>query len=144
VFENAQQLVAFNEGRSAKYLYSRYGNPTVAAVEQELAALDRAARALLFSSGMAAIATTLMTHVKAGDEVVCGAAIYGGTLHFLNDFLIKFGVQPRFVSLEALAEPERALTDRTRLMWFETPINPTLRCVDIRGIADACKARGVI
>src|SRR5437016_6762754 len=74
VFENAKELVAFNEGRSSKYLYSRYGNPTVAAVEQELASIDRAARARLFSSGMAAIATTLMTHVKAGDEVVCVAA----------------------------------------------------------------------
>ena len=85
-----------------------------------------------------------MAHVKAGDEVVCGSAIYGGTLHLLNDFLVRFGVEPRFVSLEALAEPERTLSDRTRLLWFETPINPTLRCVDIRRIAAACKARRVM
>ena len=103
VFDSARDVVAFNEGRSSKYLYSRYGNPTIVACEQKLAALDGAERALLFSSGMAATATTLMAHVKAGDEVVCGAAIYGGTLHLLTDVLSDFGVIARFVSLEELA-----------------------------------------
>jgi cystathionine beta-lyase/cystathionine gamma-synthase len=144
VFENAQELVAYNEGRSNKYLYSRYTNPTVVSVEQKLATLDRAEAALTFSSGMGATATILMAHVKAGDEVVCGAAIYGGTLHLLQDLLANFGVTPRFVSLDDLAHLERVFTNRTRLVWFESPINPTLRCVDIRGVADACRARGVL
>ncbi len=144
VFENAAEVVAFNEGRSAKYLYSRYANPTIVSVEQKLAKLDQTESALLFSSGMGATATILMAHVQAGAEVVCGAAIYGGTLHLLNDFLSRFGIHPRFVSLEALAEPDRMLSDRTRLVWFETPINPTLRCVDIRRVAAACRARGVL
>src|ERR1051326_9029663 len=78
VFENADQVVAYNEGRSQKYLYSRYTNPTVVVAEQKLAALDRAEAALLFSSGQGATTTTLMAHTKAGDEVVCAAAIYGG------------------------------------------------------------------
>jgi len=103
VFNNADEVVAYNEGRSSKYLYSRYSNPTVASVERKLATLDRAETAVLFSSGMGATATILMAHVKAGDELVCGAAIYGGTLHLLNDFLVRFGVQPRFVPLEAFA-----------------------------------------
>jgi cystathionine beta-lyase/cystathionine gamma-synthase len=144
VFESARELVAFNEGRSSKYLYSRYGNPTVVSVERKLAALDRAERALLCSSGMAAIATTLMTHVKAGDEVVCCSAIYGGTLHLLHDLLSRFGVAPRFVSTTALAEPESVIGERTRIVWFESPINPTLQCVDIRRVASACRARGVL
>jgi cystathionine beta-lyase/cystathionine gamma-synthase len=144
VFENAQELLAFNQGRSSKYLYSRYANPTIVSVEHKLAALDHAERSLLFSSGMAAIATTLMTHVKAGDEVVCSAAIYGATLHLLDDLLAKFGVAPRFVSLAQLAEPERVIGERTRLVWFESPINPTLRCVDVGRIAAACRARGVL
>src|SRR5262245_12291423 len=96
VFENAAEIVAFNEGRSPKYLYSRYGNPTIVAVEQKLAALDGAETALVFASGMAAVATTLTAHLKAGDEVVCSAAIYGGTLHLLHDLLAKFGVTARF------------------------------------------------
>ena len=140
VFDSAAEVVAYNEGRSSKYLYSRYGNPTLASVERQLAALDRAEAALIFSSGMGAITTTIMAHARAGDEVVCSAAIYGGTLHLLNDVLVKFGVRPRFVSLEELAAPERVIGDATRLLWFESPINPTLRCVDIRRIADACRA----
>jgi len=144
VFESAKELLAYNEGRSSKYLYSRYGNPTIVSVEQKLAALDRAERSLLFSSGMAAIATTLMAHLKAGDEVVCSAAIYGGTLHLLDDLLTKFGIESRFVSLAQLSEPEAAIGERTRVVWFESPINPTLRCVDVERIAAACRARRVL
>ena len=144
VFANAAEVVAYNEGRSSKYLYSRYGNPTLSSVERQFAALDQAEAALVFSSGMGAITTTLMAHARAGDEVVCSAAIYGGTLHLLNDVLVKFGVRPRFVSLEELGEPERIIGDATRIVWFESPINPTLRCVDVRRIAAACRARGVL
>jgi cystathionine beta-lyase/cystathionine gamma-synthase len=144
VFENAAEVVAYNEGRSSKYLYSRYGNPTLASVERQLAALDRAEAALTFSSGMGAITTALMAHARAGDEIVCSAAIYGGTLHLLNDVLAKFGVRPRFISLDELAAPERAIGGATRVFWFESPINPTLRCVDVRRIADACRAAGVL
>src|SRR5882724_6329847 len=92
VFENAQEVLAYNEGRSSKYLYSRYPNPTIVSVEQKLAVLDRAETALLFSSGQGATTTILMAHVKAGDEIVCGAAIYGGTLHLLADVLANFGI----------------------------------------------------
>ena len=144
VFENAEEVVAYNEGRSRKYLYSRYTNPTVIAAEQKLAAADRAEAALLFSSGQGATTTILMAHAKAGDEIVCSAAIYGGTLHLLEDLLAKFGIKPRFVSLDQLANPETLFNDKTRLVWFESPINPTLRCVDIRRLADACRARGVL
>ena len=144
VFDSAKELVAFNEGRSSKYLYSRYANPTIVSVEHKLAALDHAERSLLFASGMAAIATTLMTHVKAGEEVVCSAAIYGATLHLLEDLLARFGVSSRFVSLAELAQPERVIGDRTRLVWFESPINPTLRCVDVERIATACRSFGVL
>jgi cystathionine beta-lyase/cystathionine gamma-synthase len=144
VFENAQEVVAYNQGRSAKHLYSRYTNPTVVAAEKKLAALDHAESALLFSSGQGATTTILLAHLKAGDEIVCGAAIYGGTLHLLEDVLAKFGVTPRFVSLEALAQPETVIGERTRLVWFESPINPTLRCVDVARIAQACRARNVL
>ncbi|MGE5245825.1 MAG: trans-sulfuration enzyme family protein [Betaproteobacteria bacterium] len=144
VFENAEEVRAYNEGRSSRYLYSRYTNPTVVSVERKLAALDRTEAALVFSSGMAATATILLTHTKAGDEVVCSAAIYGGTLHLLNDFLVRFGITARFVSLDELASPERIIGDRTRLLWFESPINPTLRCVDVARVAAACRARSVL
>ena len=143
VFDNAQEVAAYNEGRSARFLYSRYTNPTVVSVEQKLAAVDHAEASLVFSSGMGATATILLAHLKAGDEILCGAAIYGGTLHLLHDLLAKLGIVPRFISLDELANLERVFTDRTRMVWFESPINPTLRCVDIRRVSEACRARGV-
>jgi cystathionine beta-lyase/cystathionine gamma-synthase len=144
VFDNAQEVVDYNNGKSTKYLYSRYTNPTIVAVERKLAALDRAESALAFSSGQGATTTILLAHLQAGDEVICSAAIYGGTLHLLEDVLARLNITPRFVSLEELAAPERLITGRTRVLWFESPINPTLRCVDIRRIAKACRERGVL
>src|SRR5258707_9015249 len=84
VFDNAQEVVAYNEGRSNKHLYSRYTNPTVVAAEKKLAAIDRAESALLFSSGQGATITIMLAHLKAGDEILCGAAIYGGARSHLQ------------------------------------------------------------
>jgi cystathionine beta-lyase/cystathionine gamma-synthase len=144
VFDSAEQVAQYAQGKLQKFLYSRYENPTVVAVEQRVAEAEHAQAALVFSSGMAATATTLMTLVKAGDEVVCSAAIYGGTLHLLHDLLSKFGVRARFVTLEELQHPESVVGSETRLLWFESPINPTLRCVDIRAVGSACRDRGVL
>jgi cystathionine beta-lyase/cystathionine gamma-synthase len=144
VFDSAQEVLDYNEGRSTKYLYSRYANPTIVSVERKLAVLDHAEAALVFSSGMGAAATILMAYLKAGDEVVCSAAIYGGTLHLLSDVLARYGIVPRFVSLAELGDPDRIFTPATKLLWFESPVNPTMRCVDIRRVAAACRAHGVV
>jgi cystathionine beta-lyase/cystathionine gamma-synthase len=144
IFENADAVRRYNAGKSGQFLYSRYENPTVMSAEAKIAAVDGAERALLFGSGMAATATLLMALLKTGDEMVCSAAVYGGTFHLLNDFLSRFGIVTRFVTIDALASPETVITDRTRLLWFESPINPHLRCVDVRRVAAACRARGVI
>jgi cystathionine beta-lyase/cystathionine gamma-synthase len=144
LFRNAEEVRAYNEGKSAKYLYSRYANPTVVPVEQKIAALEGAEAALVLSSGQAATTTALMALVAAGDEVVCSSAIYGGTLHLLADLLSKFGSRPRFVSLDEMARPETLFSNATKLLWFESPINPTMRCIDIAAVAAACRARGVV
>jgi cystathionine beta-lyase/cystathionine gamma-synthase len=144
VFENAREVLDYNEGRSSKFLYSRYANPTVMAVEEKIASLEGAEAALVLSSGQAATTTALLALLKAGDEVVCSAAVYGGTLHLLSDLFPRFGLQSRFVSVEELRRPEILISPTTKLLWFESPINPTLRCVDIAAIAAACKARQVI
>lgn len=144
VFDSAADVEAYNAGRSRKFLYSRYENPTVVAVERKVAALEGAEAALLFASGMAATATTLMALTKAGDEVVCTASLYGGTVHLLEDLLSRFGIASRFVELADLEDPDRVLSDRTRVFWFESPTNPTLRIVDIAAVAAACRRRGVM
>ena len=145
MFDTAAEVRDYAEGKSKKFLYSRYGNPTVLAVERTIAALEGAETALVLSSGQAATTTALLGLLQSGDEVVCSSAIYGGTLHLLADLLPKFGITARFASIEELAQHrDRILSDATRLVWFESPINPTLRCVDIAAIAAACRARGVV
>ena len=144
VFESAEEVRQYNEGRSAKFLYSRYANPTVTAVEAKIAALEGAEAALVLSSGQAATTTALMALTRAGDEIVCSSAVYGGTFHLISGVLSKFGVKARFVSVDELGQPERLLSGAAKLLWFESPINPTLRCVDIAPVAAACRARGVL
>ena len=144
VFENAEEVRAYNEGRSAKFLYSRYGNPTVHAVEKTIAALEGAESAMLFASGQAATSTALLALLRSGDEVICSAAIYGGTLHLLADLFPRYGIRARFATIEELADPQALFGDRTRAVWFESPINPTLRCLDIAAIAAACRQKGVL
>jgi cystathionine beta-lyase/cystathionine gamma-synthase len=143
VFQSAEEVKEYNEGRSSKFLYSRYGNPTIVAVEKTIAALEGAETACLLSSGMAATATVLLSLLKSGDEVVCSAAIYGGTLHLLSDLFSRYGIKARFVSLEDLSRPDSVIGEGTKILWFESPINPTLRCVDIAAIVSACRARVV-
>ena len=144
VFDSVADVIKYQEGKLDGYLYSRYENPTVVAVEQKVAAIDGAETALLFSSGMAAIATAMFTLLQSGDEIVCSAAIYGGTFHIIDDLLSKVGITHRFVSLDDLANPASVIGPRTKIVWFESPINPTLRCVDVRAVAAACKKAGII
>jgi cystathionine beta-lyase/cystathionine gamma-synthase len=144
VFNSAADVIKYQEGKLDGYLYSRYENPTVVAVEQKVAAVDGAEAALLFSSGMAAISTALLTLLKAGDEIICCSAIYGGTFHIIDDLLPKLGIRPRFLSLEQLADVGSAIGPQTKVVWFESPINPTLRCVDVRAVAAACRKAGVV
>jgi cystathionine beta-lyase/cystathionine gamma-synthase len=144
VFESADEVRQYNEGRSPKFLYSRYANPTVTAVERTMAVLEGAEAALVLSSGQAATTTALLALMEAGDEIICSSAIYGGTLHLIADLIAKFNIAARFVSIDELHDLPSVISERTKLVWFESPINPTLRCVDIGAVASACRARGVI
>jgi cystathionine beta-lyase/cystathionine gamma-synthase len=144
VFDSVADVVKYQEGKLNGYLYSRYENPTVVAAEQKLAAIDGAEVSLLFSSGMAAIATAFLSLLKSGDEVVCCSAIYGGTFHILEDLLPKLGIARRFVPIEAFGDPSSVIGPKTRIVWFESPINPTLRCIDVRAVVAACRQAGVL
>ena len=144
LFPTAEALRQFQAGESDLFIYSRYGNPTVMAAEQKLAVLHGAEAALLFGSGMAAVSTTILGLASSGDEVLCSGAIYGNTMGFLTQVAARLGITVRFLSLEETREPSAAIGPRTRLLWFESPVNPTLRCVDIGAVARACRARGVL
>lgn len=144
VFESAAELEKYLRGGSGTYMYSRYENPTVVAAEEKIASLEGAEEAVLFASGMAATSTALLTLLAPGDEIVASASLYGGTYHFIHEFLTRFGIAARFVPLAALQRLEDHLGPRTRTFFFETPTNPTLRVVDIARVTEACRARGVL
>jgi cystathionine beta-lyase/cystathionine gamma-synthase len=144
VFDTVAELEAYQRGGTEGYIYSRYANPTVQAAEEKLAVLEGADAALVTGSGMAATATALFGLLSQGDELVASAAIYGGTTQIITDHLARFGVATRFVRIEELESPAQVVGPRTRVLWFESPINPTLRCIDIRRVASACRAGGVL
>ncbi|MGE3343700.1 MAG: PLP-dependent aspartate aminotransferase family protein [Vicinamibacterales bacterium] len=143
VFPNAAELEAFQQGRSEHFLYTRYANPTVQATEAKIAAAEGGEAAMVTGSGMAATSTALFGLLQAGDELICASSIYGGTLQVMSGLLARFGVTTRFLSLEEMHDIHTHLRSSTRVVWFESPTNPTLRCLDIRRIAEACRARGV-
>jgi cystathionine beta-lyase/cystathionine gamma-synthase len=143
-FPSAAELERFQQGDSDHFIYTRYANPTVQGVEAKIAAAEGGEAALLTGSGMAATSTALFGLLSAGDEVLCASSIYGGTLQVLTTFLAKFGITTRFVSLADLVNVDTFIGPATKVMWFESPTNPTLRCVDIASVAAACKAKGVI
>lgn len=130
------------DGRSG-YLYGRWGNPTVRATEAKLRALEGAEEALLFSSGMGAIGATLLALLKQGDTLVASAALYGETLRLLGR-LDRFGIVVKTVAPADLARVGEHLTPAVKAVYFEPLINPTLRLVDPRPIANACRAKGVL
>jgi cystathionine beta-lyase/cystathionine gamma-synthase len=124
------------------YDYSRAGNPTRTALEQCLAALEGAKHGIAFGSGCAA-ATALLLTLKAGDHVLVGDDVYGGTFRIFDKVLKQFGLEATFLDM---AEPSRvraALRPSTRLIWMETPSNPMLKVFDISALAELAHAHGI-
>lgn len=132
----------YEEGRG--WLYSRYENPTVRDVEAFLARLEGGEEAALFGSGMAAISTTLLALLSAGDRVAAQVGLYGGTVGLLRDTLCRLGVEIVWLDLDEVStlSPERIAG--CRLLYLETPVNPTLRIVDLRAASAAAREAGVI
>jgi cystathionine beta-lyase/cystathionine gamma-synthase len=142
-FEDTDSLVAVMSEKQEGYVYTRYGNPTVRAVEKKLADLERTEDAVAFSSGMAAVATTIMTLVSTGDHIVSSQGVYGGTFILLNGLLRKFGVEVTFVDPLHPEEMDEAVKPNTKLIYVESPTNPTLRLVDLDMVSETGKKRGI-
>jgi cystathionine beta-lyase/cystathionine gamma-synthase len=131
------------EGDEELFLYSRYANPTVRELEEALAALEDGEAALALSSGMAAMTTGVMSVVRAGDEVLASASLYGGTVRLLTELLPRFGVTARLVSVADLARIDRVAGGASRLLVVESPTNPALDIVDIAAACASAHARGL-
>ncbi len=126
------------------HFYTRYGNPTHTVVEKAVAELEGTDAALVFSSGMAAITTSILALVKAGDHIVAQRDIYGGVTKFLSQWLPKMGVETTFVDTNDLEQHERAIRPNTRLLHVESPTNPMVRVVDLEGISALARKHNLI
>lgn len=134
-FTSTQELLAYNRGEASAYIYTRYGNPTLKAVETKMTALENGDDAAVFASGMAAITTAILPLVEQGDHIVASRDIYGGTFNFLNTILPRFGITTSFVDATEIEVITEAIQSNTKLLFCESPTNPTLKLVDLVQLA---------
>jgi cystathionine beta-lyase/cystathionine gamma-synthase len=132
-FKDTEEMRQWAEGRSSAYIYTRYGNPTLDVAEQKIASLEDAEAAVVASSGMAAISSALLSVLQAGDELIATRQLYGGTYRLLRDIFPRMGIVVKFVESN-LAGLESLASDKTRVIYTETPTNPTLRLVNLESV----------
>ncbi len=138
-FADSTDAIRYAEGDMSVYVYTRYHNPTVTEAEERLALMLGAEKARLFSSGMAAITSAVFAAVQSGDEIVSTPALYGGTYRFFRDILPSHGVMVRYLDPENIGQVDALITHRTRIVYLETPTNPTLSVVDISALVSAVR-----
>ena len=126
------------------YSYSRAGNPTVRALEEKLTALEGGVDTTAYASGMAATVAIFLALLQAGDHVVIADVVYGGTYRFADQFLTKFGVEVSFVDTSNTEAVAGEINDRTKLVFTETPANPTLKVTDLAAVSAICRETGVL
>lgn len=141
VVPRAEDLRRYAKGDSGLYLYSRYANPTVTAAEEKIAALEGAEAAIATSSGMAAEMIAVLATCQAGDEIVSMLDIYGGTVKLFEQVLPRCGIKVRFVPYHDIKNAARYFSRKTRMLFLESPTNPTLRCVDLAGLCELGRKR---
>jgi len=151
-YENQSNSILFPIHQTATYIhesvgvtkgygYSRGANPTVNAFEQAIAAVEGTEHALCFRSGMAAISTLCLALLRAGDHVVLSDVIYGGTVRLFNQVLGNFGIDYTFADTADTAAVEQALRPNTKLLFVETPANPTMKLSDVKALAELAHSR---
>ncbi len=142
-FENIETLIGAAEGKIPDRFYTREGNPTTTAVERKLAALEGAAEAAVFSSGMGAISTAFLAHLSPGDHVVAIEDLYGGTLRFFRDVLEPSGISVTLVATQVRPRIEDAIRGETRWIYVESPTNPLIKVVDLAYVGQIARRRGL-
>ena len=142
-FRDAAHGAQISAEQAPTHLYTRWGNPTSRAVELSVASLENAEAALLFSSGMAAGSTSVLSLVKSGDHIVAGCGLYAGMIELFERVLPPLGVETSFVDPSDPENFRAALRDNSRLIYVETPANPTLVLTDLRAVAAIARERGL-
>jgi methionine-gamma-lyase len=142
-FASTEEMKRWAEGKSSAYIYTRYGNPTLAIAEKKIAALEGAQAAVVAASGTAAVSASLLAVLQAGDEVIASRQLYGGSYRLLRDVFPRFGIGVRHVESD-LAGIEKMVSPRTKALYIETPTNPTLRLVDLKKAAAFAQEWGLV
>jgi len=141
-FETAEQGGARFAGEATGHIYSRISNPTVDLLEQRMATLEGGEAAVAMASGMGAITSVLWSFLSAGDEIITDKTLYGCTFSFFQYGLTRFGITVTHVDLTNPLALETAISDKTKIVYFETPANPNMRLVDIAAISAIARRHG--
>jgi len=144
IFKSAAQAAERFANREPGHIYSRFSNPTVSAFEERLAILEGAECCVATSSGMAAILSCAMGLLKSGDHIVCSAQVFGATVQLFGGILKRFGIETTFVAGSSPAAWQKAIQPATRLLFLETPSNPTMEIFDIAAISQIAKKAGAL
>ena len=142
-FASTAEMKRWAEGKSKAYIYTRYGNPTLAVAEAKLAELEGGQAAIVTASGMAAISSALLAVAQAGDEIIATRQLYGGSYRLMRDILPRLGIRVHHVETD-LAGAGRLVNSHTRALYIETPTNPTLRLVDLRKAVDLARRHKLV
>ncbi len=142
VYDDAAAAEARFAGEQPGFMYSRYANPTIEMFERRMALLEGAEACHATASGMAAVFASLMCHLKAGDHVVSSRALFGSCFYIIGTLLPRYGIEVSFVDGHDLAQWQRAISAKTRAVFFETPANPTIALVDVAAVSKLAHAVG--
>lgn len=142
-FSDVAGMAATFRGEREAWIYTRYGNPTLAGVEAHLARLEGAEASLVTSSGMSAISTALMTLLSAGDHLLAAADLYGGSRNLFDGILARLGIEVSYFPIDSPNGFVDGLRKNTRVVYLETPTNPTLKVIDIEAVAREAGQRGL-
>lgn len=143
-FRNAKHGADLFAGREKGFIYTRIGNPTIEALENKLAELENGCGGIALSSGMAAVTTVYMAFLGQGEHIVCTSAVYGPSRAVLESHFSRFGVESTFVDSSNLQEIEDAIKPNTKLLYLETPANPTIALTDIKKASDIAHKHGIL
>ncbi len=143
-FNNADHGADLFSGKGEGYIYTRLGNPTTGALEDAVADLENGFGGIATASGMGAVTTVYMSFLSAGAHMVSSDAVYGPARSVVEGLLSKFGVESTYVNTSDIAQVEAAIQPNTKLIYLETPANPTIMLTDIKACATLAKKHGII
>lgn len=143
VFKNAEHGAKLFKGEEEGYIYSRIRNPNTEMLAEKMAALEGAEAGQVCSSGLGATLCGVLAYAKTGDHIISDSVIYGGTFCQFSDELVRLGIETTFIDTSNQDEIAAAIKPNTKLIWTETPANPTLKIVDIQAVADVAKSKNL-